>query len=91
MTYNNYMSLSKGQVAHQPINGRLPKGNENMKVLKTLAEIKVDLGNNESQVKKGVYLLEDNSFLWMTFTQTGTCKQLKTALKKAKLPLCLAV
>lgn len=62
-----------------------------MKVLKTLAEVKIDLGNNESAVKKGVYLLDDNTFLWVTSTQSGTCKQLKTAMKKAGLPLTLAV
>jgi hypothetical protein len=62
-----------------------------MKVLKTLGEIKIDLGNNESQVKKGVYLLNDNTFFWITPTQSGTCKQLKTALKKAGLSLALAI
>lgn len=62
-----------------------------MKVSKTLAEVKIDLGNNESVVKKGVYLLDDNTFLWMTLTQSGTCKQLKTAMKKAGLSLALTL
>ena len=56
-----------------------------MQVVKTIVEIKQDMGNNETLTKKGVYLLADNSYFWVTLTQSGTCKKLETAMKKAKI------
>lgn len=40
--------------------------------------------NGEGLVKKGVYFVkETNEYFWMTFTKSGYCKKLSTAMKKA--------
>lgn len=51
--------------------------------MKTIKEVKVSMGNNESAIAHGVYQNDDGSFSWVTFTRSGTCKTLKTAMKKA--------
>jgi hypothetical protein len=48
-----------------------------------IREKKVKMGNNETAIAKGVYQNNDGSFSWITFTRSGTCKKLETALKKA--------
>lgn len=50
--------------------------------MKTIKEIRIDMNNNESAIAKGVYKT-NNGYEWLTFTRSGTCKTLKTALKKA--------
>jgi len=50
--------------------------------MKTILEERTDMKNNDSVIKKGIYQLEDGSFEWMTYTRSGNCKTLKTALKK---------
>jgi len=49
----------------------------------TIKEIRDNMNNNESAVRKGVYQLLDGSFEWLTYTQSGTCKKLATAMRKA--------
>lgn len=49
----------------------------------TIKEIKVNMNNNESAIAKGVYQLKDGSYNWLTFTRSGNCKKLATAMKKA--------
>lgn len=50
----------------------------------TIKEIKTNMGNNESLVAKGVYFNKDtNEYHWLTYTRSGFCKKLKTALLKA--------
>lgn len=51
--------------------------------MKTIKEIKINQGNNESAIARGVYQNDDGSFSWITFTRSGSCKTLKTAMKKA--------
>lgn len=50
---------------------------------KTIKEIKINMGNNESAIAKGVYENEDGTYSWLTFTRSGTCKKLSTAMEKA--------
>ena len=50
---------------------------------KTIKEIKINMGNNESAIAKGVYENEDGTYSWLTFTRSGTCKKLSTAMRKA--------
>ena len=50
---------------------------------KTIKKIKTNMGNNESAIAKGVYENEDGTYSWLTFTRSGTCKKLSTAMKKA--------
>lgn len=49
----------------------------------TINEIRQEAGNNESAIVKGVYQELDGSYTWVTFTKSGTCKTMKTAMKKA--------
>lgn len=51
--------------------------------MKTIKEIKINMGNNESAIKSGVYQNDDGSFSWVTLTKSGNCKRLATAMKKA--------
>lgn len=51
--------------------------------MRTIREDRVEMNNNESAIKKAVYQNNDGSFTWMTYTRSGGCKRLKTALKKA--------
>jgi predicted transcriptional regulator len=51
--------------------------------MKTIKEIKMETGNNESTIRAGVYQEIDGSYLWITATRSGTCKKLTTAMKKA--------
>ena len=51
--------------------------------MKTIKEIRTNMGNNESAIARGVYQSDDGSFSWITFTRSGTCKTLKNAMKKA--------
>ena len=51
--------------------------------MKKIKEIRANMGNNESAIARGVYQNADGSFSWITFTRSGTCKTLKTAMKKA--------
>lgn len=50
---------------------------------KTIKEQVIETGNNETAVAKGVYENEDGTYLWLTFTRSGTCKKLSTAMKNA--------
>jgi hypothetical protein len=50
--------------------------------MEIIKEIKINGNNNENQVAKGVYKTE-NGFMWLTFTRSGNCKNLSTALRKA--------
>ena len=49
----------------------------------TIKEIRQEAGNNETAIARGVYQNDDGTFSWLTFTKSGTCKKLKTAMKKA--------
>jgi hypothetical protein len=51
--------------------------------MKTIKEIKMDQGNNESAIRAGVYQNQDGSFSWLTLTKSGICKRLETAMRKA--------
>ena len=51
--------------------------------MKTIKEVKANMGNNETAIARGVYQNDDGSFSWITFTRSGTCKKLATAMKKA--------
>lgn len=51
--------------------------------MKIIKEIKVNMGNNESAIKAGVYQNDDGTFSWITFTRYGECKKLSTAMRKA--------
>ena len=55
-----------------------------------VVKIKLNMNNNESIIKAGVYKI-GNEYKWITFSRSGYCKTLKTALKKAGLkePYCL--
>ncbi|MCP4395541.1 MAG: hypothetical protein GY804_14935 [Alphaproteobacteria bacterium] len=55
-----------------------------MQILETIKEIREDMGNNESAVEAGVYKTTEG-FMWVTYSQSGTCKRLATAIKKAGL------
>ena len=52
--------------------------------MKIIKEIRIDMNNNESAIKAGVYETKDG-YEWITFTRSGTCKKLSTAMKKAAL------
>jgi len=56
-----------------------------MNIVKTIKEIKEDMGNNESAIEAGVYLTSNNDYMWCTYSQSGTCKKLATAMRKAGL------
>ena len=60
---------------------RVDQGGEIM--TKTIKEQVIEMGNNETAVAKGVYKNEDGTYLWLTFTRSGTCKKLSTAMKNA--------
>lgn len=51
----------------------------------TIKEIRTELGNNESAIAKGVYQNAAGSYSWLTYTRSGECKKLATAMKKAGL------
>ncbi len=51
--------------------------------MKVIREERTNINNNESLVKKGVYQESDGSYSWLTYTRTGTCKKLETAMRKA--------
>ncbi len=48
-----------------------------------IKEEKIDMENNSSRIAKGVYQNADGSYTWITFTRSGECKRLATAMKKA--------
>lgn len=50
--------------------------------MKTIIEKKENRNNNESVIVKGIYQLNDGTYEWMTYTRSGNCKKLNTALKK---------
>lgn len=50
---------------------------------KTIKEIKMNMGNNESIIRAGVYQEADGTYRWLTATRCGSCKRLETAMKKA--------
>jgi hypothetical protein len=50
--------------------------------MKTIKEITEKRNNNESVIVKGIYQLSDGSYNWMTYTRSGNCKTLVTAIKK---------
>ena len=54
-----------------------------LQMTKTIKEQVVEMGNNETAVAKGVYENEDSTYSWHTFTRSGTCKKLSTAMKNA--------
>lgn len=54
-----------------------------MRNIKTIKEIKEQGNNNESMIKKGVYLTDEGSYEWLTSYRSGICKKLSTAMKKA--------
>ena len=51
--------------------------------MEIIKEERTEMNNNESQIKKAVYKENNGSFTWLTYTRSGNCKTLKTALKKA--------
>ena len=51
--------------------------------MKTIKEIRMDAGNNESAIVKGVYREADGSYIWLTLTRSGSCKNESTAMRKA--------
>ena len=51
--------------------------------MKAIKIVSVDMGNNETAIARGVYQNDDGTFSWITFTKSGSCKMLKTAMKKA--------
>ena len=51
--------------------------------MKTIKEIKQETGNNTSVIAKGVYQELDGTFTWVTYTRSGNCKRVSTAMKKA--------
>lgn len=51
--------------------------------MKAIKIVSVDMGNNETAIARGVYQNDDGSYFWVTFTRSGTCKKLATAMKKA--------
>ena len=55
-----------------------------MQILETIKEKKEDMGNNESAIESGVYLTSDG-YMWLTYSKSGTCKKLATAMRKAGL------
>ncbi len=46
-----------------------------------MKEIKVIREDNK--VEQGVFQEKDGSYTWMTYTKSGNCKKLATAMKKA--------
>lgn len=47
-------------------------------------EERKELGNGEIVVARGVYFNTiSREYNWLTFTKSGSCKKLSTALKKA--------
>ena len=49
-----------------------------------IKEEKTNLGNGETVVAKGVYFNTiSKEYTWMTFTKSGSCKKLETAMRKA--------
>ena len=53
--------------------------------MKVIKEIREDRNNNESVVRAGVYQLADGTYEWLTYTRSGECKKLATAMRKAGL------
>ena len=51
--------------------------------MKTIKEQLTDMNNNESAVKRGVYQEIDGTYSWVTYTKSGRCNRLSTALAKA--------
>ena len=51
--------------------------------MKTIKEIRLESGNNESAIVKGVYQENDGSYTWITLSRSGNCKRLATAMNKA--------
>jgi hypothetical protein len=49
--------------------------------MKTIHETKINTGNNESLITKGIYL-ENGVYKWLTATRSGECKKLETAKRK---------
>ena len=47
----------------------------------TIYEKKTNLGNNETSIQKGIYKTP-SGYKWLTYTKSGECKNLKTAMKK---------
>lgn len=50
--------------------------------MRKIKEERTDMNNNESAIKRGVYQTE-SGYEWLTYTRSGECKTLKTALRKA--------
>ena len=51
----------------------------------TIYEEKMELGNNDSMIKKGIYKEKNGSYTWMTAFRSGNVKLLKTAKRKIGL------
>ena len=51
--------------------------------MKVVREEKTKMNNNESVIKRAVYQNESGSFTWMTYTRSGECKKIETAMRKA--------
>jgi len=50
--------------------------------MEIIKEIRDDMQNNSSRIRKGVYKTK-TGFQWVTYTKSGECKKLQTAMKKA--------
>ena len=70
-------------VAHSWYTNYRLREKKGCKMGKTIKEIKIDLGNNESVIGRGVYQNDDGSYFWITYSRSGVCKRLETAMKKA--------
>jgi len=53
--------------------------------MKVVKEIRENGNNNESAIKAGVYQENNGSYSWLTYTKSGSCKKLATAMRKAGL------
>jgi len=47
-----------------------------------IKEIRENRNNNESAIQAGVYKEDDGSYSWITYTKSGNCKKLATAMKR---------
>ena len=51
----------------------------------TVVTEKIILLNNNESIVSGVYKENDNTYTWITFTKSGNCKKLSTAMKKINI------